>query len=92
LGIYLPRLHETTAPSAPPRELEFVALSKKRTGRSPLAPVVPTRPPRGYRLVEVRRTETYAVSRFLTTLPAAISVSALRAVDGEAEAEVLLHG
>jgi mannosyltransferase len=92
LGIYLPHLHKTTAPSALSGELEFVALSKKRTGRSPLAPVVPTRPPRGYRLVEVRQTETYAVSRFLTTLPTATSVSALRAIDGEAETEVLLRG
>ena len=92
LGIYLPHLHRAAEPSAPLRELEFVALSKKRTGRSPLAPVVPTKPPSGYRLVEVKRTETYAISRFLSSLPRATSVSVLRAVDGEAEAEVLLHG
>jgi len=91
LGIYLPHLHKTTASSTPPRELEFVALRTKRTGRSPLAPVVPTRALPGYRLVEVQRTETYAISRYLAPLPTVTSVSVLRGADGTAEAEVLLH-
>jgi mannosyltransferase len=91
LSIYLPHLRRAVEPSAPSRELEFVALSKKRTGRSPLAPVVPTKPPSGYRLVEVKRTETYAISRFLSGSPTVTSAGVLRAVDGGAEAEVLLR-
>ncbi len=92
LGIYVSHLRKAAEPGTPSRELEFVGLSKKRTGRSPLAPVVPTKPPSGYRLVEVKRTETYAISRFMSSSPTATSVGVLRAVDGEAEAEVLLHG
>jgi mannosyltransferase len=91
LRVYLPILQRTLAARLDSRELEFVALRKKRTGRSPLPPVVPTTAPSGYRLVAVKRTEAYAVSRFLARSPeASLEAKALRADAGQAEAEVLL--
>ncbi len=74
LSIYLPKLRLLTGRSVATRELDFVALRTRRTGRSPLPPVVPTQPPPGFRLVGVRRTKAYAVSSFraprVTTVPA----------------------
>jgi uncharacterized membrane protein len=90
LSIYLAHLEKATAPRISTRELEFVALRTKRTGRSPLAPVVPTRGPRGYRLVAVARTETYAVSRFVAVQPVSSSAKTLLGPEG-GEAELILH-
>ena len=92
LSIYLPHLQKVSASPTPTRELEFVNLRTKRTGRSPSAPVVPTTAPPGYRLIAVKRTESYAVSRFLApgnTIPTA---SLLKREIGEPAAEVLIRG
>jgi mannosyltransferase len=91
LSIYLPHLRKITAPQVSAKELEFVALRTKRTGRSPLPPVVPTSAPRGYRLIAVKRTETYAVSRFLASAPIVTSTRVLFGAEGEPKAELVLH-
>jgi len=91
LSIYLPRLELVSASRYPARELEFVALRSKHTGHAPLPPVVSTKPPPGYRLAEVKRTETYAIARFLAPRAMTTSTNVLRRIAMEASAEVLIH-
>jgi 4-amino-4-deoxy-L-arabinose transferase-like glycosyltransferase len=92
LTLYLPHLEKVTAPRIPTRELEFVGLRTKRTGRSPLAPVVSTIAPAGYRLISVIRTESYAVSRFLGPKSMTLNTRSLKLATREAAAEVLSRG
>jgi mannosyltransferase len=91
LGVYLPMLQETTAPHVSTRELDFVALRTRRTGRSPLAPVLPRHAPPGFRLAAVSTTEAYAVARYLASQRTVAAVAALRRVAGNAAAEVILQ-
>jgi mannosyltransferase len=92
LSIYLPGLRKVLAPRTTTRELEFVAIRTKRTGRSPLAPAVFTTLPAGYRLISVKRTETYAVS-FLLAPRSGIPRARLPALQpGGGTEEVLLRG
>jgi mannosyltransferase len=91
LSIYLPGVSPVSARTVATRELDFIALRVRRTGRSPLAPAPPTRAPRGFRLVGVRRSETYAVSRFLATRTTTLDTAALRRLSGESTAEVMLQ-
>jgi 4-amino-4-deoxy-L-arabinose transferase-like glycosyltransferase len=92
LSIYLSGLKEVTASRVPTRELEFVALRTKRTGRSPLAPAVATIAPAGYRLISVTRREAYAVSLFLAPKSMTPSTRSLRLETGSPTAEVLIRG
>jgi mannosyltransferase len=82
LSIYLPSAPVKVRSSGSTREVDFVVLRQRRTGRSPLAPTPPTKPPSGFRLAGVRKTETYAVSRFLAERTTAVSVKALEATAG----------
>lgn len=91
LYIYLPRSRDLTTATAATQEVAFVALRTQRTGRAPLPPSVPTSPPPGFRLLEVRRNETFAISRFRAPAGAIVSVNALRRIDGEAKADVFLQ-
>jgi len=91
LSIYLPHLELASASRIPTRELEFVALRTKRTGRTPLAPVVPTTAPAGYHLAELERTETYALSRFLAPRPVTVTAALLRHEIGGTSAEVIVQ-
>jgi mannosyltransferase len=91
LSIYRPALAVTKAVELPAREIDFVNLRTRRTGRSPLPAVVPTDPPRGFRLADVHRTETYAVSRFLAPRATPITARVLRRMEGESSAEIMLQ-
>lgn len=92
LGIYVPALQKTDSHSVSTREVEFVALRVRQTGRAPSPAVVPTSAPAGFRSAGVKRTETYAISRFLAPRPINTSTSELRRMTSEAAAEVLLRG
>jgi hypothetical protein len=91
LSVYLPGVQAVSTPTVATRELDFIALRVRRTGRSPLPPAPPTRPPRGFRLVGVRRSETYAVSRFVAARATTLGAGALRRMFGESTAEVMLQ-
>ena len=91
LSIYLPATSEARSPSVSTRELDFLALRTRRTGRSPLPPVVPRSPPRGFRPAGVRRTETYAVARFLAPRDTRVATATLRAISGQPKAEVVVQ-
>jgi len=89
LSIYLGPLREAHA-AVSTRRIEFVALPVRRAARSPLPPVVPTSPPRGFRWAGVQRTSAYAISSFSAPRPTLVSVKRLRREQGEAKAEVLI--
>jgi mannosyltransferase len=91
LGIYVPALQKTGSSSVSTREVEFVALRVRQTGRAPSAAIVPTTAPTGFRPAGVKRTETYAISRFVAPRPINTSTNALRRMSSEAESEVLIR-
>jgi mannosyltransferase len=90
LSIYLGSLTRTGELLAT-RELDFVGLRTRRTGRSPDPPVVPTTPLSGFRLAEVHRTKAYAVSRFVAPKSTLVRVGTLRHLIGDPKAEVVLQ-
>jgi len=89
LSIYMPHIALASG-RVLARELDFVALRTRQSGGSPRAPVVLTRPPAGFRLQSVKRTETYAVSRFIAPRALALQAGVLRRLSGEPHAEVIL--
>jgi hypothetical protein len=91
LSIYLPATTPTEAATVSTRELDFIALRTKRTGRSPLPPVVLTSPPPGFRPAGVRRSETYAVSRFLAPHTTSVTVATLRRISGQPKSEIIVQ-
>lgn len=88
LGIYIPGLREAAAARLSTRELDFVALRTRRTGRSPLAPVLPPHPPTGFRLASVKRTEAYAVARYVSSQETTTTAATLRRLAGEPSVEI----
>jgi mannosyltransferase len=91
LGIYMPGLRETEAPRLAAREIDFVALRTRRTDGSPLAPVLPSKPPPGFRLAAVKRAEAYAVARYVATRKTAMTAVALRRLAGEPGVEIAIQ-
>ncbi len=91
LSIYLPRLHAFSEGAVRTREIDFITLRTRRTGAAPEPPSVQRKAPPGFRLATVRRTETYAVSRFLARREQAVSLGVLRKLAGDPEAEVSLQ-
>jgi mannosyltransferase len=91
LFFYMPTNENLVTPSVATHEVAFVALSTPHTGHPPLPPVVPTSPPPGFRLVGVRHSEAFAVSRFRATGSVTVSVRSLRRIDREPKAEVFLQ-
>ena len=92
LSIYRGRLRGVSGASVSTRELDFVGLRIKRTDASPAPAIVPTRPPSGFRLAGVRRSEAFAVSRFVAAKPTLVSASTLRHMIGSPKAELLTAG
>jgi mannosyltransferase len=90
LSIYLGTLRSVSGASVATREVDFVGLRVKRTGRSPLPAIVPLQLPPGFRLAEVRRAEAFAVSRFVAPSAMRVSTAALRRLSGEPNAEIEL--
>jgi mannosyltransferase len=91
MSIYMGGLQKEKSALVSAREVEFVALRTSRTGRSPLAPVVPTVGPPGYTLVGIRRSETYAVARFIATRARTTSLRTLKDLGEGSGAEVLVR-
>jgi hypothetical protein len=92
LGIYVPRLRQAASLHVLTREVEFVALRVRRTGRSPGPAVVPASSPVGFRAVGISRTATYAISRFRSSRLISVSTSELRRMTPESGSEVLIRG
>jgi len=91
LSVYMGTLQHATAGSVAVREVDFVALRQRRSARSPLPPVVPSVPPRGFHAAGVRRTSSYAVARFVAARPTAVNLALLRREQGESQAEVIIQ-
>lgn len=90
LGIYVAKLSKSQGSSAATREVYFVALRVKHTGRAPSYGVVPTVLP-GFQLVRLTRTESYAVARFVSARDRKVAPNSLRRLEGEPSAEVLIR-
>jgi mannosyltransferase len=88
LSIYLSTLTIVSGPRVWTRELDYVGLRVRRTGRSPLPAVVTTKPPPGFRLAEVHKAEAFAVSRFVAPRPVSVSTAALRRLIAEPGTEI----
>jgi len=73
-------------------EIDVVTLRVRRTEGAPSKPFVPSRAPQGYRIASVKRTEAYAVTRFVAVgrTPAPVATSALLRIAGDPGGEVLL--
>ncbi len=91
LNVYLPRVSPIDGQGVSTREIDFIGLPTARTGRAPLAPVVPLSAPAGFRLAEVRRTSTYAISRFTAPREQSVNRNELRRAIKEPTAEALLQ-
>jgi mannosyltransferase len=91
LSIYLAGIRTTFAPTVTTRELDFVALRKRSTWGAPSAPVVPSTPPTGFRLAEVRRSETFALARFTSPRSITVTASSLRRIAHEPAAEIVIQ-
>jgi 4-amino-4-deoxy-L-arabinose transferase-like glycosyltransferase len=91
LSVYLPAINPTESASVTTRELDFITLRTRRTGRSPLPPLVVSSAPPGFRPAGVHRSETYAISRFLAPHATSVTVATLRRVSGEPKAEVIVQ-
>jgi mannosyltransferase len=90
LSIYMPDVRPVESSTISTREIDVVALrSRSAGGGAPSPALLTTRPPRGFRLASVRRTETYAVSRFLAPRPVTVTTKLLRREIGSPSAEVI---
>lgn len=94
LSIYLPGLNPLTRSQRrglPVTEVDLITLRTRRTGRSPLPPATSTRAPSGFHLVDMRKTESFAVSRFRAPRPSVVNLSELRHITPYHEVEVSLQ-
>jgi len=90
LSIYLPGTRTDAGPTAVTHELDFVTLRERRTGRSPTPPAVVSAPaPPGFHSAGVVRTETYALTRFVSPRAVRVEVALLRRLSGEPYAEAI---
>jgi mannosyltransferase len=89
LSIYLPGAQPLTGTTVSTRELDFITLRTRRTGRSPTAPVTVTQPPHGFHLVSIRQTESYAVSRYVAPRTTTVTLATLRRAVQEPYAEAI---
>ena len=73
------------------REIDYVTLRTRRTEGSPVPPFVPSTAPPGFHLASVKKTEAYAVTRFVSAHPSAVAASELLRTAGDPGGEVLLE-
>jgi mannosyltransferase len=90
LSIYLGALPSAGA-TVSTSEVVFIALRTRRTGHTPAAPVVPSAPPAGFRLLPSRSSDSFALARFLAPRPTTIRVAALLRLEHDPQAEVVLQ-
>jgi 4-amino-4-deoxy-L-arabinose transferase-like glycosyltransferase len=91
LSIYLPKLSSAAGGNVATREIDFIALRTPRTGHAPRAPTVPDTAPPGFHLAGLRRSETYAVVRFLAPRVTTVPDATLRRLAREPSAEVIIQ-
>jgi hypothetical protein len=92
LSVYVPAVHQLKQPTVTTSEIAVVDLRTRRTGRSPLPPVVPTSPPPGFRLVSVSRSTAVATARFRAPRPQTVKLLTLRRLRADPTAEVIVRG
>jgi mannosyltransferase len=92
LSIYLGPLRQTTATNVIAREIVFPTLRTRHTAGAPYPPYLQLRPPRGFRLVSVRKSEAFAVTRFLAPRQTTVAARELVRLSGDPASELLLEG
>lgn len=91
LSIYMGPLSTVSTRVPAVHEVDFVALRHLRTVGPPQAAVVPSSPPAGFRLAGVKRTETYAIARFVAASATTPASGQLGRLSGMGNAEVILQ-
>ena len=91
LYVYMGPLRGVSSATVSTPEIDFATLRQRRSARAPLPPPVPATAPRGFVLAGVRRTSTYAVTRYVAAHPQQVVVSSLRAQIGERHADVIVQ-
>jgi hypothetical protein len=91
LSIYLGPLHQTSTAEVLAREIDFPTLRTRHTTGSPYAPYLTLKPPRGFRLVAVKRNEAYGVTRFVASHPTRVPASELIRLSESPSSELLFE-
>jgi len=89
LEVYLPGSRAVTARLLRAVEIDVVALPRRRTGRAPLAPELPTAHLPGFRRAGTAGGSSYLVERFVAPRPTRVGRVALETVAGDAAAAVV---
>jgi len=92
IAIYRGPTAEVRSTSVSTSELAFVTLRTRNTGRSPTPALALTTPPRGFKLVAVKKGESFAVTTFRAPTAVTVSAAALRSDYGDQEAELFREG
>jgi mannosyltransferase len=90
LAVYLGPQHKTAATTVIAREIAFPVLRERHTFGEPSAPYAPLQPPRGFRLASARKTEAFAVTRFVAPAPTPVSARELIRLSGDPNSELLV--
>jgi hypothetical protein len=90
LSIYLGTMRGVSRGTVLAREIDFAALRVRHTQGAPYAPYVQRRAPAGFRLIAVKSSEAYALTRFVADRPRRVSVQQLLRLSGDLNGEVLL--
>ncbi len=91
LSLYVhQRLSGVTGGQVTVREIDFATLRVRRTKGSPTPPYVPPAGPPGFRLAGVKRTEAYAVTRYVSPRARAVAVGELLRLGGVEGGEALV--
>jgi mannosyltransferase len=93
LSIYLGPLSNPAGGTLRASEIDYVSLRVRRSTSAPLPAPVPGSAPPGFRLLGVKRSSSYAVARYVPQAgsgPLSVSVAALRHVEGESSADVMV--
>jgi len=91
LSVYRGSLQGVQPASVTTREIDFVALRTRKTGKAPAPPVVPATGPAGFTPAGATRTESFAVIRFQAPTARTVSSQTLRRLAGDGEAELVLE-
>ena len=91
LSVYRGGLQGVQPASVTTREIDFIALRTRQTGKAPSPPVLPSTGPAGFTPIGATRTESFAISRFQAPTARTVDSQTLRRLAGDREAELVIE-